>query len=57
MKSQTMLIIPFSLICIVYRTRPDKIVSCAGVKSKINFVNLLSVKVWNNCKISLQLLM
>lgn len=36
MKAQTMLIIPFSLTGIVYRTSPDKIVSCAGVNSMIS---------------------
>ncbi len=47
MKAQTMLIIPFSVIGIVYRTGPDKIVSCAGVNSKIHFDDHLSLKVWS----------
>jgi len=47
MKTQTVLIIPFSLIAIVNRTRPDKIVSCAEVNSEINFDHCLSLKVWS----------
>lgn len=47
MKAQTMLIIPFSLIGIVHRTEPDKIVSCAGVNSTIYFDEHLSLKMWN----------
>lgn len=56
MKAQTMLIIPFSLIGIVYRTAPDKIVSYAGVNSKNHFDDHLSLKVSsvNNHKLSLQ---
>lgn len=45
MKAQTMLIIPFILIGIVHRTGPDKIVSCAGVSSKIDSDDHLSLKV------------
>lgn len=44
MKAQTMLIIPFSLIGIVYRTGPDKIVSCGGVNSEIHADDHLSLK-------------
>lgn len=44
MKTQTMLIIPFSLIAFVYRTRPDKIMSCARVSSEIHFDRCLSEK-------------
>lgn len=51
MKAQTMLIIPFSLIGIVYRTGPVNIVSCAGVSSKNHFDDLLSLKGLEPCRV------
>lgn len=47
MKAQTMLIIPFSLIGIDYRTGLDKVVSCARVSSEIHFDDHMSLKVWS----------